>query len=532
LIRKQQQIWTKASVQIQRTVRGFLVQLEYHLQLIDIILVQSVVRRWLVHRDTKRRLEAVLCLQRVARSLRSRTLLKKRRELYRRHRAATFIQKTWRCYNVHVDYMLLILSAIAIQSTVRRFQSSIRFAEARHAAMRIQETARKWLALRIEATSARKIQATVRTFLASLAFHRQRSAAIIIQRVSRGFVARLDINLSHFAATEIQRIWRGHQCSTDFVVKILSVICIQSAVRASLAKRRVDLLRREQLLETAERMFVERQASKLQAAIRQYLVRRRIDQHIASVQCLVRGFIARRRVRTLKVRLVALQSLARGSIARMHRSKKVAVIARRIHRANIQARKDPSMCLGARTASALLVVQKSTSLSEIMAAIVTLEMSTRLSLACCVAFTECTATEILFSLIRTCNRSLPHVELLSHVLLTFRNVVKHKELLPRVASADSAEVFMDLVQMFRDKENVFCSAAVLLHLVVASNQQVKVSTAPLFNWDSIVPTLVLTMFTFLPRLLDIDPVRVDGKYQTPQGSALALYAQAISLLNR
>jgi hypothetical protein len=169
MIRKQQRIRTMACVQIQRTVRGFLVQLQFHLRSIDVIIVQSLVRRWLVRRDALRRLDAVLCLQRLARSLHSRTVLKEKRELSRRHRAATLVQKTWRCYNVHVDYRLLILSIIAIQSAVRRCQGCIRHAEARNAALRIQVAVRKWLSARLEDISARKIQAAVRAFLAPLA---------------------------------------------------------------------------------------------------------------------------------------------------------------------------------------------------------------------------------------------------------------------------------------------------------------------------------------------------------------------------
>jgi hypothetical protein len=169
MIRKQQRIRTMACVQIQRTVRGFLVQLQFHLRSIDVIIVQSLVRRWLVRRDALRRLDAVLCLQRLARSLHSRRVLKEKRELSRRHCAATLVQKTWRCYNVHVDYRLLILSIIAIQSAVRRCQGCIRHAEARNAALRIQVAVRKWLSARLEDISARKIQAAVRAFLAPLA---------------------------------------------------------------------------------------------------------------------------------------------------------------------------------------------------------------------------------------------------------------------------------------------------------------------------------------------------------------------------
>jgi hypothetical protein len=62
------------------------------------------------------------------------------------------------------------------------------------------------------------------------------------------------------------------------------------------------------------------------------------------------------------------------------------------------------------TLKVLHVLQKSTKLSEIMEAIKKLESSTQLSYSCCKAFADTETPEILYDVIRSCNRSIPHTE--------------------------------------------------------------------------------------------------------------------------
>jgi len=108
-----------------------------------------------------------------------------------------------------------------------------------------------------------------------------------------------------------------------------------------------------------------------------------------------------------------------------------------------------------------------------MEAVRTLETSTRLSKNCCAAFVEVGAPSILYELLGTCNRSLPHVEILHIVLLTLHNVSKHSNLLGRMATSKSGEVVLDLVQMFRDKEDIFLVALIILSRLVRNNKKLK-----------------------------------------------------------
>ena len=72
-----------------------------------------------------------------------------------------------------------------------------------------------------------------------------------------------------------------------------------------------------------------------------------------------------------------------------------------------------------------------------------------------------------------CNRSVPHIEILTYLLLTLKNVSKHKNLIKKLASVHAAEVFLDLVQMLRDKFDLFHIALTLLNLLARTSEACK-----------------------------------------------------------
>ncbi len=77
-----------------------------------------------------------------------------------------------------------------------------------------------------------------------------------------------------------------------------------------------------------------------------------------------------------------------------------------------KARVHPSANLFNRTTSALLVIETSKHLSGVIAAVQTLETCTRLSPVCCAMFAEKNIVTKILALIRGCNRSQPHQELI------------------------------------------------------------------------------------------------------------------------
>ena len=491
------------AVAIQRIFRGYFVKLHFQMDKVDIILSQSIVRRWISRRTFLVTRSAALCLQKFARrclAQRQLCILRSqkatvdlenhscmliqslwrghvaRREA-RYHAAARKIQKTWRCFNVHVDYIIQLLAVLSIQSHVRRLVEQRNFKNKLQAIRKLQSFVRGGL-VRIKLRKMNKaavvIQSTLRSFDARERYLDSQWAALTIQAVGRGYIARSDLELQHFAASEIQRIWRGYSCFADYSTAVFSAVKIQAAMRKCLAQNKADSLRLELW---AEQRFFERKASIIQGAFFKFMYEKQRKEAAVVIQQAASSFLARRSMAKVFIGIRKLQAISRGRVVRKRRSKKAAILSKRIVKANRKAREDPSLRLGRRTTSALKVLETSTRLSEIMAAVTTLEAATRLSIKCCEDFVLANATSILLALIKTCNRSLPHVELLHMILLAFENVSMHRHLRPRFLDTVAAEIFLDLVQMFRDKDGILCLSIALLDAAIHCDEDVKVLCA-------------------------------------------------------
>ena len=526
LVRLEYQHLNHCALLIQRVFRGHVARIDYYLDVLDIILVQSTVRRWLSKKIALCRRDCILRLQCFARSSLARIKLsnlvtaKQRadleqqsaatiqrvfrgfvaRQLALKESSARKIQKTWRCYTIHVEYMLSILAAIDIQASARRYISMVAFEHkycaiiclqsfARVALCRIQAWREESCAILLQSVfrmyscrqtflfrlaedrSATVVQSAFRMLFSRRSFLLERNAAMMMQRYVRGFVVRIELETEHFAASEIQRMWRGFDTREIFAWHILCAIKAQSFLRMILAKRRVHECRLELL---AANHLRRRSAFKIQQAFQKFLYRLKLFRASSLIQNVAREFLTRIAFTKFRRGVVRAQSVVRGRLVRRKRSEKLRDRVLRIERANLAAKADPKMTLGNQTKSALDILQNSKSLSKIMDAVCILEIATRLSENCCVSFAEAGAADILFSLIRTCNRSLPHVKLLHCVLLTMCNVAQYDDLLPSLASTAGVEVFLDLVQMFRDKDFVFCLVVALLERVVRASEEVLV----------------------------------------------------------
>jgi abnormal spindle-like microcephaly-associated protein len=486
---------------VQTAFRRHCTRMDYRMKLVDIVIVQRETRRWLAGRVEKRKVQATTMVQSHVRKWLSSSRFQKilstkktfdltvgactriqrlwrghvARNLARRHSAARAIQKTWRSFDVHVDYILKVMDVITIQSFFRCFIVRTRFKKARHATMLMQALARRKAQSNKLANMTRSgviIQSAIRASLAKSELQRCRQASVAIQRYTRGFLVRDERAIANFAASYIQRVWRGQSKYKDYVSVLLSVKKIQSIVRISVAK---SMFRNLKLAMWSERAFRFRKAVCLQRAFRQYALRLRYLQAASTLQRVCRGFLVQKRRQRFRNGVHRLQALARARLLRRRLPPRVVRAARRVYRAHARAKDDPKMLLGYRASEALSVLQTSTRLFELMAAVATLETSTRLSFVCCKIFTNSQAAKSLLALIRTCNRSLPHMELLQHILLTLNNISKHPTLLPSFANPESAEVFLDLSQIFRDKDGIFCLSVSLLGCVFGCDDRVKVS---------------------------------------------------------
>jgi hypothetical protein len=181
------------------------------------------------------------------------------------------------------------------------------------------------------------------------------------------------------------------------------------------------------------------------------------------------------RIRKMKRGFQRLQALYRAYSVRARNSAKVMEMLRKIKEAEERAIADPTLILGRQTQVALQVLQSSKMISQQLRACVTLQLSTQLSPQCSEAFAKAGASGILFALIRSCNRSLPHQELLRCSLLVLLNVARYRDLTGIVSdSEDSANTLVDLMQMFRDKKVIFGAACELLCRLIEVNVQITV----------------------------------------------------------
>ena len=148
---------------------------------------------------------------------------------------------------------------------------------------------------------------------------------------------------------------------------------------------------------------------------------------------------------------------------------------KRIKQAEIKARADPSLRLGKQTMVALQTLQNGKMISHLLKSCQTLELSTQLSRHCCESFAHANAASILFGLLRSCNRSTPHQELLRIALIVLLNVGRHVHLASILARAtDSTDALIDLMQMFRDKKSIFILASELLARLIDASPETKV----------------------------------------------------------
>lgn len=516
IVRTEHRHLDNSATSIQRIFRGFLCKADFRLTVLDAIMIQIIVRQWIARRIREKRMNAKVFLQSFARGTLARiratriSSVKTIQRTYRghvgrslaiKHISARKIQKTWRCYDTHCNFMISCLVIIKVQSLVRRWLCKRRSSQKYDAVLTIQAYSRMKLSknlrsrrytsvctiqafcrmsilrvfffrLRNEHRSAISLQSFVRMVLCHEQYALERFAARSVQRIVRGFLTRIDIREKHRTATQIQKIWRGYLGYTTYACQVLSALKLQCFFRTIKCKLQLKNLRDD--FKCFE--FLQRHSAfKIQIAYRHYRDRIEVFRAASTIQRAATNYLLKTAFSRLRRGIIRCQALVRAQKIRSRRSKKMLSQVARLNLAYNKAKEDPKLKLDHRTRVALDVLLCSRSLSEIMHAICLLELATRYSEACCIAFTKAGAADILFPIIRSCNRSLPHLEILHFVLLTLSNVAKFNSLLPSITSIAAAEVFLDLVQMFRDKDAIFPLASMLLERIVVTSDEVKVS---------------------------------------------------------
>lgn len=121
------------------------------------------------------------------------------------------------------------------------------------------------------------------------------------------------------------------------------------------------------------------------------------------------------------------------------------------------------------TTNAIRTLQTSNKFSEVLKAVMNLEKITQISIEDCKMIVVADGQNKMFSIIRSCNRSSPHLELIRVILSVLTNLSQHPLILTRLANDKAIDAMTDLVHMFRDKSSIFALSSSLLEKMLRSS---------------------------------------------------------------
>ncbi|XP_068842311.1 abnormal spindle-like microcephaly-associated protein isoform X2 [Capricornis sumatraensis] len=474
-------------------------------------IIQSAIINFLTKQRFKKKVSAALVIQKYwRRALAKRKLLMLKKEklervhsksasiiqaVWRRHKARKYlrevkaacrIQAWYRCWKARKEYLAVLRAVRIIQRCFCTQQQRRRFLNVRASAVIIQ---RRWRAVLSGRTTHEQslmtkrhqaaclIQANFRGYKARQVFLQQKSAALTIQRfirarkagkhqrmkyvelkkstvvlqaLVRGWLVRkriseqrAKIRLLHFAAAafyhlsavRIQRAYRHHMALKNTNNKQLnSAICIQRWFRARSQRKRflqkysIVNIQREAREQASQH---SRAASVIQRAVRRFLLRKKqenFNKRIAKIQALWRGYSWRKKNDTSKTK----------------------AIRQRLQCVNREIREENK--LYHRTVVALHHLLTYKYLSTVLEALKHLEAVTRLSSICCEKMAQSGAISKVFVLIRSCNRSVPCMEVIRYAVQVLLNVAKYEKTTSAIYDVENCvDTLLELLQMYQEK---------------------------------------------------------------------------------
>uniref|UniRef100_A0A8C7JAX6 Assembly factor for spindle microtubules n=1 Tax=Oncorhynchus kisutch TaxID=8019 RepID=A0A8C7JAX6_ONCKI len=384
-----------------------------------------------------------------------------RRRFQHQRASAAIIQECFRahllCRRERAKYLEMKKSAVLIQVIIQTEPLSPLPLQEQRAAVLVQSSFRRWVqkrAFQRQREAALVLQRRVRAMQQAKAervkYTRLKQATITVQAHCRGWIARRQLREAasaerrvrfcaavyhHLCAVRIQRALRSHWALRSAKRQITSVIFIQRWLRARIQRRRY--------LEDRRRVVVA------QRAARSWLARRR---HAAStIQHAARTFLLRRREQRVQQGIIKAQALWRGHQSRkLHDNRKVVSMRHRLRKVSEEVREEDRLCN--KTSWAIEYLLKYKHFSYILEALKNLETATRLSPECCEHLVTSGATLVIFTLIRSCNRSVPSMEVITYAIQVLLNLSKYDKTIEAVyAVENSVDTLLDLLQIYREK---------------------------------------------------------------------------------
>jgi abnormal spindle-like microcephaly-associated protein len=506
----------KAATTLQCTWRGATCMERYTYIQISTVIIQSALRGASIRNYYTYLHDSAIGLQRIVRGYQART------KFDTLHFAASLVQRRWRAHAllkkeaIHVrEQAALRAQSVNIQRFTRGFLSRRRLDQNHKAATTLQCTWRgaicmeRYMYIQISTVI---IQSALRG--ASIRNHctKLHDSATGLQKMIRGSNARASLGMLHFAASLVQGSWRDHAERKKKWQALVATIKLQSFARTALAKKEklfaMEVIAQRRVCNEAatqlQRVYrgyssqvsfllLLYSATVVQASFRGLLERKRAEAQMTAatkIQALTRAFLVRKAVQEangldylhnlLPNAVTAIQAMHRGAEVRVQSSKAVRAAARRIKKANEHAKQNPKLTLGWQTRRALYILTTSTRLSEIFEAVQRLEVSTRLSWECRLSCANADLPNIFYDQMKRCNRSLPHIELMKILLGTICNIAQTQNLMPSIAKGECVNVMVDVIQTFRDKEEIFCRATWILHkayCLLSANSVLNITAA-------------------------------------------------------
>ncbi|XP_023586136.1 abnormal spindle-like microcephaly-associated protein [Trichechus manatus latirostris] len=475
--RKQFLLCRKAAVVLQNHYRAFLCakyQRQAYLQIrSSVIIIQARMKGFIQKQKFQKIKDSTIKIQAVWRK-------------YKAMKAACKIQAWYRCCRARKEYLAVLKAVKIIQGCFYTKLERTRFLNMRASTIIIQRRWRAVLSGRIvrerslmikRHQAACLIQANFRGYKGRQVFLRQKSAALIIQRnirarksakcerikyaelkkstvvlqaMIRGWLVRkrilehkAKIRLLHFTAAayyhlsalRIQRAYKRHLAIKNAKKQISSVICIQRWFRARLQRKR--FIQKYESIIKIQREVQERQDQQNKAAL--------------VIQKAVRRFLLRKKQEKFNSGITKIQALWRGySWRKKNDCKKIKAVRLSLQVVNREIREENK--LYKRTALALHYLLTYKHLSAILEALKHLEVVTRLSPLCCENMAQSGAITKIFVLIRSCNRSVPCMEVIRSAVQVLLNVAKYEKTTSAVYDVENCiDTLLELLQMYREK---------------------------------------------------------------------------------
>lgn len=336
---------------------------------------------------------------------------------------AVVIQKNWRMWRQMTNFSYQMHQIIKLQRWIRSKSIQFKIMALKRSIPRIQHKAREYINKRNKA--ALVIQRQFRMHLFRKRMTRYRKAALVIQQFHRSMSERYLYLRKRTIIYQIQCLYRR----VYMVRRHSAALKIQCFWRVRLAqreyqKRRIEWEAEEEIRQ--REMFINNQATRIQAWWRGYLVRKETDQILNKIRDRLSIYVAKTQEQnTLGMRI-------RNSLA--------------------------------------ILGLPNVSIQQIIIALIDLEKVTRLSPECCSQFTREGAHDILYTFMQNCNRSVPHMDLVKICLQIFINLAKYTETVCQVLEPSySLAVLSNLIQSYQSSNPaIFMDVCVLFILLVQS----------------------------------------------------------------